>query len=253
MKYKHLNDYKANEFSTLYCLKKEISQNSLENLSSEENLKNIKITEQNFNKAFTTGLNENIIETNATNWNIIYDNKIGISKFHISLISENSKNQNNKIKDKHLSKKQIKKGNTKEEKIKRGRKRKREDVNSKSNTDENDYHDKYSDDNLRKRCKNLVLKNVLKFLNEKIREKYNDDIGHGKFKKELKNLGQKNKVNSTVNAEKSFLKKALKDIFSENISSKYTDFPTTFNKTLIETLIEDNNNEERNISINYLI
>ena len=102
MKYKHLNDYKANEFSTLYCLKKEISQNSLQNLSSEENLKNIKITEQNFNKAFTTGLNENIIETNATNWNIIYDNKIGISKFHLSLISENNKNQNNKIKDKNL-------------------------------------------------------------------------------------------------------------------------------------------------------
>ena len=92
MKYKHLNDYKANEFSTLFCLKKEISQNSLENLSSEEKLKNFKISHQNFNKAFATGLDEIINETNATNYNMIYDNKFGISKIQFSLISENSKN-----------------------------------------------------------------------------------------------------------------------------------------------------------------
>ena len=92
MKYKHLNDYKANEFSTLFCLKTEISQNSLENLSSEEKLTNFKISHQNFNKAFATGLDEIINETNATNYNMIYDNKFGISKIQFSLISENSKN-----------------------------------------------------------------------------------------------------------------------------------------------------------------
>ena len=65
-------------------------------------------------------------------------------------------------------------------------------------------------------------------------------------------MGQKNKVNSTVNAEKSFLQRTLKDIFSEDISSKYTGFPKSFNKTLIETLIEDNNNEERKKYFNKL-
>ena len=232
MKYKYLNDYKANEFSTLFCLKKEIPQNNLENISSEEKLKNSKISHQNFNKAFITGLNEIINETNATNWNMICDDKFGISKIQFSLIGENSK-------------KQIKKENLKDTKTKPGRKRKREDINSDLNTNENDFHDKFSDDNLRKRCKNLVLKNVFKFINEKIREKYKNNLGHGKFKKELKNLSQKNKVNSTVTAEKSFLIKTLKDIFSEDISSKYTDFPKTFNKLLIESLIKDDNNEER--------
>ena len=39
--------------------------------------------------------------------------------------------------------------------------------------------------------------------NEKIKEKYNDNIDHGNFKKELKILNQNNKVKSTVNIDKS--------------------------------------------------
>ena len=46
-------------------------------------------------------------------------------------------------------------------KTKRGRKRKREENNDESNTEGKNYHDKFSDDNLRKKCKNLVLKYVL--------------------------------------------------------------------------------------------
>ena len=224
MNYKHLNDCKANDFSTLFCLKKEIPKNNIDNLSSEEKLKNFKISYQNFNKVFITGLSEIISETNAYNLNKINDTKVGISKFYISLNFENNQNQNNKIKIIDLSKNKIKKENTIKEKTKRGRKRKREEINDESNSDNKNFHDKYSDDNLRKRIKNIVLKYAFKFINEKIREKYNSNIGHGKFKKDLKNLGQKNKVNSTVTEEKSFLQKTLKDIFSEDISSKYTDF-----------------------------
>ena len=160
MKYKYLNDYKANEFSTLFCLKKEIPQNNLENISSDQKLKNF--SRQNFNKAFITGLNEIINETNATNWNMICDDKFGISKIQFSLIGENSK-------------KQIKKENLKDTKTKPGRKRKREDINSDLNTNENDFHDKFSDDNLRKRCKNLVLKEK-SFLTKTLKDIFSEDI-----------------------------------------------------------------------------
>ena len=65
---------------------------------------------------------------------------------------------------------------------KRGRKREREN----NNNEEIKPHDKFSDDNLRKKCKNIVLKYALQFINRKIKEKYKNSIGHGKFRKELK-------------------------------------------------------------------
>ena len=92
---------------------------------------------------------------------------------------------------------------------------------------------------------------------EKIKEKYKNNIGHGKFKKELKILDKKFKVKSTISEEKLFLTKTLKEIFSGDISSKNNNLPKEFNKVLIETLLEDNNEERKlyfiklfNISIN---
>ena len=93
---------------------------------------------------------------------------------------------------------------------------------------------------MRKKCKNIILKFALEFLNQKVKEKYKGDIGKGKFKKQLKILNQEEKVNSTVNIEKSFLIKSLKDdIFSENISSRFSNFPSNHNKVLIESLIKE--------------
>ena len=40
-------------------------------------------------------------------------------------------------------------------------------------------HDKFTPDNLRKKIKNLVLKNLLEFINNKIKSMYNSNIGHG--------------------------------------------------------------------------
>ena len=96
-----------------------------------------------------------------------------------------------------------------------------------------------------KKCKNIILKYALIFINEKIGEKYLDDIGYGKFKKELKIINQKNKVKSTVNVDRTFLDKNLKDIFSENISARFNNFPETYNKTLIESLINEEDKEKK--------
>ena len=47
----------------------------------------------------------------------------------------------------------------------------------------------------------------------------------------MKLLNQEGKVKSTVDNEKIFLNKKLKDIFSENISARSYNFPKTHNKT----------------------
>ena len=131
-------------------------------------------------------------------------------------LSENSINTMNI----NFQKIKINKKNNKDSK-KRGRKRKREDI------DDNDtkIHNKFSDDNLRKKCKNIVLKSILEFINKKIKEQYNNKIGHGKFKKELKILDQEKKVKYIVTFDKSFIKKTLKEIFSGDISARFFNFP----------------------------
>ena len=61
-----------------------------------------------------------------------------------------------------------------------GRKRKRpiDDKNIK-------VHNKYSDDNIRRRCKHLVLNNILDFINKQIILQYKGKIGNGIRKKKI--------------------------------------------------------------------
>ena len=69
----------------------------------------------------------------------------------------------------------------------------------------------------------------------------------------MKLLNQEGKVKSTVENEKIFLNKKLKDIFYENISARFYNFPKTHNKSLIDLLINDKDEEKKNISLIYLI
>ena len=126
---------------------------------------------------------------------------------------------------------------------KRGRKGKIE--NNQNEIINQKIHNKFSDDNIRKKCKNIVLKYALEYINEKIKEKYNNNIGHGNFKKELKILNQRNKVKSTVNADKSLLNKTLKEIFSDDISNRFYNYPKNHNKIIIESLINEEDKEKR--------
>ena len=137
-------------------------------------------------------------------------------------------------------KNKINKKNNKDTK-KRGRKRKREDIGVNNTI----IHNKFSDDNLRKKCKNIILKFSLEFINKKIKEKYNGKIGLGNFKKELKILNQEKKVKSTVSFEKSFINSKLKDIFSADISARFYNFPRNYNKIIIESLLADGAEERR--------
>ena len=105
-------------------------------------------------------------------------------------------------------------------------------------------HNKFSDDNLRRKCKHLVLENIFNFINDKIKEKYNGNIGYGRFSKKLLVLNQKQISDASIPFNKIFLNKTLGDIYSEKISSKYTTYHPFHNKILIKILTSDENEDK---------
>ena len=142
--------------------------------------------------------------------------------------------------------------NTKEElsknnfKIKNGKKRKIINKEIKKRDIEESGHSKFTDSNMRRKCKHLVLKNTLNFINKKIMSIYNGNIGNGLLKKELQTINQFQKHNSNLNYNKEFLSKTLGQIFSENLTSRYTNIPLNHNKMIINSLINEKDENKRN-------
>ena len=108
-----------------------------------------------------------------------------------------------------------------------------------------DVHNKYSDDNMRRKCKHVTLENIMNFINDKIKEKYEGKIGKGILTKKLLIINQNQTTNATILFNKNFLNKTVENIFSEKISTRYTNYPPEHNRYVISSLINDNNNEER--------
>ena len=238
-----LNNDKINKCESFLNLNKVNPKDNLD-LSSEEeeeDLNSSKKINENFinNNNFDTEFKSCLI----TNQNIKsqdINNKYEIINFNFFIIAQNKSNNLQKLNsDKN---KEDEYNNNKEVK-KRGRKRKRENNNDIEDSVDKKAHNKFSDDNLRKKCKNTILKYALKFINEKIKEKYKNNIGHGKFKKELKILNQEKKAKSTVDFDKSFLTKTLKDIFSGDISARFYNFSKNYNRVLINSLIQNKDEE----------
>ena len=128
--------------------------------------------------------------------------------------------------------------NPNKKKCGRKRNRSKDDIDKK-------VHNKYSDDNVRRRCKHLVLKNTLDFINEQIFYLYEGNIGNGMLKKVLHIINQSQKSDATINFNKNFLSKALKDIFSESISARYTNYPSNQNKLIIDRLLNEKDENKR--------
>ena len=157
-------------------------------------------------------------------------NIININIDNNSLIKLKEENMENKV-EKEKEKEE------KKERKKCGRKRLR------SNNSQNE-HNKYSDDNIRRKIKHFILKNLLIFLNIKIKEIY-IEIGNGIFKKELQTINQSQKSDATINFNINFLQKPLSEIFSENISGRFTNLPSNHNKSLINQLLNEKDEEKR--------
>jgi hypothetical protein len=115
----------------------------------------------------------------------------------------------------------------------------------KGNSGSSGRHSKYSNDNLRKKIKHLVLGNVLKFINDKIKEKYNGEINHGIFIKKLLIINKKQISDVSAQFNKEFLNKTLGEIYSENISTRYNKYHPYHNSTLIKVLTNDKDEDKK--------
>jgi len=139
------------------------------------------------------------------------------------VISTNSKTKN-----------QLKNNILKKDSVRLGRKRKD------SSSLEVSKHNKYSDDNLRRKVKHLTLKNLLNFINEKIEEKYKSSAGENNIIIKLRTINHDQTANATVKFNEEFLGKTIGDIFSANISTRYSVDSLSYNKNIIEKLKDDN-------------
>ena len=100
-------------------------------------------------------------------------------------------------------------------------------------------HNRFSDDNLIRKCKHVILDSVMIFINRKIKMLYPGINNKLLKQKKLFKLKQNHSISSRVNYNKCFLNKTLKLIFSEDISSKYKRYSPSHNKDVIESLINE--------------
>lgn len=100
-------------------------------------------------------------------------------------------------------------------------------------------HTKFSNDNLKRECKHLVIESVMKFINDKIDEVYDNNIGCGVSIKRLFKLNQSQKTNADVEFNKQFIQKTLKEILSDNITGQIKYYERDHNKRVINEIIEE--------------
>ena len=201
---------------------------------SEEDY-DINFNDNNYNNFFNISNDPNYKCNEIEQKNIISNNSFSIDTFNFAIIDEKN--------DLTINTKKL------------GRKTKRKPVinpenNNDNNNDNNNInnsivHDKFTDDNMKKKCKNIVLKCILEFINNKIKKLYNNDIGHGNSEKNLKTLGEESTKTTTAVSYRDFMKKKLKDIFSEKISTKYSNFSPEHNKMIIKSLIEEKDDSKK--------
>ena len=106
---------------------------------------------------------------------------------------------------------------------------------------EEGLHNKYSDDNLLRKCKHLIINSLMEFINDTIRRIYKENIGQGILIKKFFTMKQEQKKNTYIDYNKNFLNKELGDIFSEDICGRYTNFLPDHNKNLVNYLKNENN------------
>ena len=110
----------------------------------------------------------------------------------------------------------------------------KKEVGKKRNKSCDKKHDKFADDNIRRKIKHLVLESLFNFINKKIKEIYKN---YPEIK--LLKINKKQKSEAKISHDKELLKKSLYNIFSVDITRKYRHFPSTQNKAIINFLKND--------------
>jgi hypothetical protein len=114
-----------------------------------------------------------------------------------------------------------------------------------SNNNKGKIHDNLATDNLLKSSKRLIINELFDFINNKIKEIYNNNIGNGLLKKELKKLSQDQIVNTRLSDNIEFLNKSLENIFSEKITGRVTNCLSSKNIEIIKELREEEDIEKK--------
>ena len=99
----------------------------------------------------------------------------------------------------------------------------------------------YNPDKILRKIRTMSLRTVIIFINEMIKIIYNNDIRKSILIRQFLEINKKELSHSSVEFDKKFLYKDLKEILSENISEKYSNFPPDKNKRLVEELITSEN------------
>ena len=117
------------------------------------------------------------------------------------------------------------------DKIKAGRKKK--------NSFETGNHNKYTSDNIIRKCKTVIVNVLFNFINKKIKDIYKKSLENSLIPRKLMKMNQSQIINSRVKYNQSFLYKTLKEIFSENLSLRCSKFKIDHNKNLINELLNE--------------
>ena len=113
-------------------------------------------------------------------------------------------------------------------------------VGRKKKSDESpSIHNKFSDDNLMRRCKHIILESISSFINKKIDKIYSKENKDILNQMKLFKLSQNVDKTSKVEYYKLLFNKSLQSIFSEDISKRYSKFNPNHNKNIIEKLMNE--------------
>ena len=91
-------------------------------------------------------------------------------------------------------------------------------------------HTKEDNDNILKKFRTIIIYGITEFLNEKIKEDFPKD--------KILKIPYKLKSDTTVKGDIEFIKKTLKEIFSNEISKKFKRKDRNYNKILIQKMYE---------------
>ena len=115
----------------------------------------------------------------------------------------------------------------------------------KKESKEQGNHNKYTSDNIIRKCKTILINLLFNLINKKIKEIFRKEKGYVSTKKRLMKMSQTQIANSSVKYNQSFLNKKLKDIFSENLSTRCSNYPINHNKNLINELLNEKDLNKR--------
>lgn len=114
----------------------------------------------------------------------------------------------------------------------------------KKNSGEIGKHGKKAEDNMIRKVKVLLKDNILKFINNKIKDNIKlseiiiNDKKYEKQNIQLFNIQQSQIVDTTVNGNQKLLNTKISDIFSDEISIIYKSKPSNFNALLIQKIYQ---------------